>query len=171
MSSAPPKADKAREALEWCRYGHQKMMIGDPTGQDWVLIWAGTIALLRAVGHALVNEDAKSDVRLKEAQSAWWSGLNATKPNPLIFWKFIDHDRNQLLKQAELTAGQSTQLFLQGGTIARHVSPPPPPPPPIHTYQMNSGYFVGQDPRKLVRDAIEWWEQQLNDIEQKAAAG
>ncbi len=94
MSSTAPKAGKAREALEWCRYGHQKMMSGDPTGQDWVL----TIALLRAVGHALEKEDAKSDARVKKAQRSWWNTLKATKPNPSIFWEFIERDRNLLLK-------------------------------------------------------------------------
>jgi hypothetical protein len=63
VSSTAPKAGKAREYLEWCRHGHQKMR-GNPTGPDWVLIWAGTISLLRAVGHALRVEDAKSDPRL-----------------------------------------------------------------------------------------------------------
>jgi hypothetical protein len=51
-------AAKAREILEWCRYGLQKME-SDPTGFDWVMIWAGTIALLRAIGHALDKEDTK----------------------------------------------------------------------------------------------------------------
>jgi hypothetical protein len=34
---------------------------------------------------------------------------------------------------------------------------------------MKSGFFVGQDSRDLVREAIDWWEKQLSDIEQKAA--
>ena len=42
------------------------------------------------------------------------------------------------------------------------------PPTSICTYQMNSGRFVGQDPRDLVGDAIEWWEKQLDDIEREA---
>jgi hypothetical protein len=64
-----PRAGKAREVLGWCRYGHRKMM-SDPTGQDWVLIWAGTIALLRAVGHALEKDDAKSDARVPACPSS-----------------------------------------------------------------------------------------------------
>jgi hypothetical protein len=35
---------------------------------------------------------------------------------------------------------------------------------------MNSGPFAGRYPHDLVRDAIEWWEKQLDDIERKAAA-
>jgi hypothetical protein len=43
--SSKPRADKAREYLECCRHGHQKMS-SNPTGPGWVLVWAGTIALL-----------------------------------------------------------------------------------------------------------------------------
>jgi hypothetical protein len=167
-----PGAVKAREALEWCRYGHRKMRsnptMGPDWALDWVLIWAGTIALLRAVGHALVNEDAEIDARMKKAQRAWWDTLKATKPNPSIFWEFIERDRNLLLKEAELTAEPSATVFLSDGAIPRH-APRPPPPPPIYNYEMKSGRFAGQDPRDLVRDAIKWWEEQLDDIEQKAA--
>jgi hypothetical protein len=146
-------------------------MSSDPTGLEWVLTWAGTIALLRAVGHALVNDDAKKDARLEKAQRAWWDKLKAAKPNPSIFWEFIERDRNLLLKEADLTVGHSVQLFLSGGTIVpRHAPQPPPPQQPIYTYQMSSGCFAGQDPRDLVRDAIDWWEKQLSEIEQQAAA-
>ena len=114
MSSTAPRAGKAREVLDWCRYGHQKMR-DDPTGLDWVLVWAGTIALLRAVGHALEKEDAESDHRLKNVQDEWWGRLKATKPDPHIFWDFIERDRNLLLKEAELTVRRLLQGFLQDG--------------------------------------------------------
>jgi hypothetical protein len=150
-------------------------MRSNPTmGPDWVLdrvlIWAGTIALLRAVGHVLVDEDAESDARLKKVQSAWWKGLKATEPNPYIFFEFIDRDRNLLLHEAELTVEPSATVFLSGGTIPRHAPQPPPPSLPIYDYKMKSGRFAGQDARDLVGDAIKWWEKQLDDIEQKAAA-
>ena len=35
---------------------------------------------------------------------------------------------------------------------------------------MKNGRFAGRDPRDLVTDAIEWWEKQLDYIEQEAAA-
>jgi hypothetical protein len=199
VSSTAPGAVKAREALEWCRYGHQKMK-SNPTGLEWVLTWAGTIALLRAVGHALVNEDAEIDARMKNAQRAWWDKLKDTKPNPSIFWGFIERDRNLLLHEAELTVGHSVEMIPQSASLTLDATPPgirvhinggsteellqqPEPQPPgpiasfrappgetIYNYKMKFGRFAGQDPRDLVRDAIKWWEEQLDDIEQKAAA-
>jgi hypothetical protein len=157
VSSTAPRAAKAREVLDRCRHAHQKMG-SNPTVPDWVLIWVGTIALLRAVGHEL-EKDAESDTRLKQAHRAW---LNTRKkPNPPIFWDFI-------LKEADVDVEHSVKFTLpiSGGTIPRHA----PQPPPIYTYQMTSGRFAGQDTRNLVRDAIKWWEKQLDDIEQEAAA-
>jgi hypothetical protein len=96
MSFNAPRASKAREAPEWCRHGHQKMG-SDPTGSGWVLIWAGTIALLCEVGHALAKADAKSDVRLKtdtarmvegaekhEARSADFLGIHGAGQKPAL---------------------------------------------------------------------------------------
>jgi hypothetical protein len=154
-------------------------MRDNPTGLDWVLVWAGTIALLRAVGHVLEKEDAEGDPRLKNAQDAWRSRLKATKPDPHIFWEFIEHDRNQLLKEAELTVRRIFQDSLHDGIGLADsfdgqrlplLAPRSPPPTSICTYQMKSGRFAEQDPRDLVGDAIVWWEKQLDDIEQKAAA-
>jgi hypothetical protein len=135
---------------------------------------------LRAINHALRTEDAKSDTRLKKAQSDWWNTLKATKPNPPIFWEFIDYDRNRLLKEVELPVRRLFQESLQDGTLLadnldgqqlpQQLATRAPPPTSICTYQMKSGRFEKQDPRDLVRDAIEWWERQLDDIEQKAAA-
>lgn len=181
MSTTACRAAKAREVLDWCRYGHQKM-ISNPTGPDWVLTWAGTIALLRAVGHALAHDDAKRDARLMNALGAWWAALEAAKPNPAIFWQFIERNKNLLLKEAELTVRQSIRdpstITVKGDLSGRRgVQQPPSQPeqksPPlgpawIYTYQMTSGFFVGRDSRDLVGDAIEWWEKQLANIEAAA---
>ena len=194
-ASGESRAAKAREVLEWCRHAHYKMR-SNPTGPDWVLIWAGTIALLRAVGHTLDKEDGARDARLQKEQRSWWEKLKHTKPDPAIFWDFIERDRNKLLKEAELTVEQSAEVFIQGasatalaGNLGRRQEPPQsqpissiyatrtgqedprtPPPSAIYSYRMNSSPFIRQDPRDLVRDAIEWWEKQLSDIEQKATA-
>ena len=112
---------------------------------------AGTIALLRAVGHALVNDDAKKDDRLEKAQRAWWDKLRATKPNPSIFWDFIERDRNLLLHEAELTVGHSAEVFIGGPPPPALQEPPQPeqpPPPPSAIY---SGPLAA-DPRAFLVD-------------------
>jgi hypothetical protein len=141
----------------------------------------------RARGSAEGNRNGT--VRLKKEQESWWKGLKKTEPDPHIFRKFIDSDRNLLLKEAELTVTQGIHVVMQevacaSDSFSAHLSGQEPsqpeqrsppcsthsdPSPTSYSYHMKSGFFVGQDSRDLVREAVEWWEKQLSDIEQKAA--
>ncbi len=52
-------------------------------------------------------------------------------------------------------------------------NPPPKLSPPLpaasHSYHMMTGTYAGRDPRDLIEEAIAWWEQQIESIEQDAA--
>ncbi len=98
--------------------------------------------------------------RTRWDQDAW---------EPAIFWQFIRKDRNLLLHEAVLTAGmEETRSFHM--YAATHPSPPPPGPMLIRrAYPIEVGSFAGQDQRAVIRDAIEWWEQQIDGIEEDAA--
>jgi hypothetical protein len=170
-------AVRAQEFLEHCRQGLERLW-QDPTGHDWVIQWAGTLALLRTVGAALKNlqKDITADPRLQRAQADWWQRTKAAAPK--IYFEFIDDERNTLLHGATVNAGQSAMVPMQGAEVtalaAGQAPPPPKPipprPPTIHTYHMNSGPYEGSDPRELIKEGIAWWEQQIADIERDAAA-
>lgn len=176
MSSNPAHAVQARQFLDYCRHALTELR-KDPTGPEWIVRWAGAIALLRVVGFALQKQDGPTNPALGRAQAAWWNRLKASKPDPAIFWDFIQEDRNVLLHGAEIRAGQSTMLFLVGVSrtrlVAGQANPPATPAPPLlkatHSYHMNSGSFARRDPRDLVQEAIEWWEQQITEIEIEAS--
>jgi hypothetical protein len=91
----------------------------------------------------------------------------------------MERDRNRLLKEAELTVGQSAMVLFQGASVVALAGAQEPPQPEgnlrrvaqstaITSYHMNSGHFVGQDPRILTERAIEWWGEQLEKIEHDA---
>ena len=42
----------------------------------------------------------------------WWKGIKANKPEPMIFWEFIEKERNLILKEATFRAGQSVAVTL-----------------------------------------------------------
>ncbi len=174
------KAERARQMLEWCRAGHARMMQPPlPMSGDWMILWAGTLGLLRGSLYALKDVDAKRDPKIKAAQERWWAELGGKKgTSPPIFYSFIDNDRHQLLHMGEITAGQSFTANIYPGRIVignnRRMRPlPPNPAAPAKFneigYAMFGGHYQGHDPRNLVADAIAWIEQQLDQIEQDAA--
>ncbi len=57
-----PRATQARNVLDWCRLGHAELRREPVDG--WIVIWAGTLGLLRTVGDALEND---ADLRIREA--------------------------------------------------------------------------------------------------------
>jgi len=84
----------ARLVLEDCRGG-----LADLTdrvqGATWRRRWVAVITLLRTVGHVLNKVDASSSPKLKAAIANAWGDLNRSKPEPRIFWEFIDQERKQ----------------------------------------------------------------------------
>jgi hypothetical protein len=168
------RAARAREILEHCRQGLARLR-QNPI-EDWVILWAGTLSLLRTVGDALEKVDAKTNPRLSAAQADWWKRTQASRPP--IFFEFIRRDRNLLLHEAKLNAGQSAMVTLPGAEATASVagqSPPAPRPPQplvpaIYSYHINSGVFAGRDPRELIEEGIAWWELQIADVEGDAGA-
>ncbi|MEX3982138.1 hypothetical protein AB4Y45_24530 [Paraburkholderia sp. EG287A] len=63
--------------------------------------WFGIVGLLRSVGHVLDKVDAESSPEMRRAIREKWSELTATRPEPMIFWGFIEAERNRFLKNYE----------------------------------------------------------------------
>jgi hypothetical protein len=180
MSATKPQiASAARNVLKRAEYMSTELR-ADPRGDAWEAKFSASIALLRSVGHVLDKTDGKRSAKLRAAIDQWWTPINAGKRQkaPEIFWAFIDEERNLILKEGDVRAGQSTMIELVGVSATALVAgqtPPPPPPPPkppkaTHSYHMNHGPFAGRDPRDLIEEAIAWWRTQLDLIEEKANA-
>jgi hypothetical protein len=160
----------ARLALEDCREALRELR-GGPKGLVWRVRWAAAVALLRSVGHVLDNVDSKRSAAFSKVIKGKFADLKKTKPEPLIFWEFIERERNNLLKEYRTAARQNVtirpgvaRLFLGAG------SPSPREPadeglPPLYEHVMAEGSFNGQDPRDLVARAIEWWKKYLDEID------
>jgi hypothetical protein len=167
----PFEAFQARAVLEDCRIALLELR-ADPRGVQWRLRWCAVLALLRTVGHVLSKVDASSTSiapEFRDEAARWWKELNRTKPEPLIFWEFIEKDRNALLKEYQFSAEQG--IILRGdlntvplGALPLGASVAEP------TYLMKDGPFAGRDQRDVVQEAIDWWDDQLEEIAVRAAA-
>lgn len=140
-------------------------------GSAWRRRWINAVVLLRAVGHVLENVDAQRSVAYRTAIERAWKALQASKPEPAIFWQFIFEERNSILKEYRLAAGQGVTVR-PGGVVVNLKTgeqiASPGLPPEFH-YVMTDGPFKGTDQRDLLQQAITWWHSYLDQIEAEVA--
>jgi hypothetical protein len=176
--------EAARDVLARCDYLFGELQ-ANPMGIAWEAKFSATLALLRSVGHVLDKVDGEASPAARTEIDRWWAKIKSTqpkrgvtKPEPEIFWDFIEGERNLILKEGQLRAGQSAMVELVGAAAIMEVrgfgfsisDPPEPPkqsPKASYTYHMNDGPFRGRDPRDLIAEAVEWWRDQLDLIEGK----
>ena len=120
------------------------------------------MVLLRAVGHVLDKVDASRDPVLAKAVATWWVELKQSKPEPRIYWGFIDEERNSILKEYKSRAALSIETTVASFHIRTHE--PVEPSAPRVLLRMEGGDYSGQDQIKVVQEAILWWERQLESI-------
>lgn len=123
-------------------------------GDEWRRRWITVVVLLRTVGYVLKNVDATQSEKLKKIVDDKWKSIHDTKPEPAIFWEFIEKERNNILKEYKINAGQGITIVIGG--------------PTHYHYTINSGLFKGRDQLDVAQDAIEFWESYLDDIDSKA---
>jgi len=76
--------------------------------------------------------------------------------NPAIFWAFIYPERNNIVKEYEVGAGQGVTVHLGQNR------------PTEHHYLFNTGLFTGRDQREVLREAIAGWETYLDGVDRAA---
>lgn len=135
--------------------------------------WFSIVALLRAVGHVLCKVDSESSPAMKRAIKEQWSHLQSTRPEPKIFWDFIDAERNRFLKNYEHGIHRSITVPAaieghwmtvdcansQGGQFA--------PGSKLESRLTNST-FAGCYEKDIAWQAHEWWASYLDEIDSLA---
>jgi hypothetical protein len=133
--------------------------------QEFRVHWVALVALLRAVGHVLHKVDAASAPALGRAVAARWEEWQRSREEHLIFWEFIEDERNSVLKTYELgfepgdvpvvvRGAKGAEVF----TLDECIFKP-----------LVGGPFAGEDGRDIARDAILWWEHQLMEVSSAGA--
>ena len=156
----------ARTVLDDCRLAIQDFRDAAPT-PFWRVRWVGVVALLRAVGHVLQRVDAPSNPRIKVAVDSEFTALKQSRPHPLIFWEFIEGERNSVLKAYSFTihlhafahpgvASYDLRAGHTGGTE---------PTPTTYEYFLRSGPFAPRDPLDVCQEALAFWDAHLKRIE------
>jgi hypothetical protein len=141
--------------------------------------WISVVTLLRAVGHVLDKVDSTRSATVKAAIDAWWIKLKQTRPEPAIFWQFIEQERNTVVKQYTYTRSRTA-----------HCDPPRSPGKPnlcidvtykradrlqlsgfeFTNSERMTGPFKGKHEREVAELAIAWWHEQLDAIDRAAGS-
>jgi hypothetical protein len=158
----------ANEVLRDCEAALEDLRSG--VGLHWRTRWVSVVTLLRIVGHVLKKVDGARSPEMRAAVDAAYDQLKTTKPEPRIYWEFIEQGRNRLLKEYEFGVQQNVTVRLGGvwWNLATGQSGADPPGPTTYEHLVVGGSFIGQDPRDVVQLAIEWWRSYLDKIDQLA---
>lgn len=147
----------ARHVIADCREAHNELVDG-LSGSLWRRRYYVCVALLRTVGHVLHKVDSEVSSKHASVIEDWWQNQKDTKPEPAIYWSFVEEERNLFIKTYGPVAAQNMTVY-PGADRESEIS-----------YVMKDGAFQGVDPRKLILDAIEWWEQELDTIDRNVAS-
>lgn len=159
---------RAREVLSDCERALTDFEAAGPTPY-WRTRWTALVALLRSVGHVLQKIDAKQTPELKPVIDQAWAELKRTKPEPRVFWEFIEKERNNVLKAYQVGARLNitvrpgpASLSFSGRVDAAQSG--------LTTYEtfMRSGFYGGRDALAVCREAIAFWDRFLDDVEATA---
>ncbi len=161
---------KAQEVLDDCRLALE-LLEEEQDIRRWRVLWAGAVALLRAVGHVLIKVDGKADWEIAKLSNQAFAEWKGSSPDHAIFREFIERDRNSILKEydfrfhplAEVDIAVAVRLRPVGGgediVELQH-----------HKLDENiyrpllEGFREGDDARDVYQEAIDWWERQLKKI-------
>jgi hypothetical protein len=142
-------------------------------GEAFRVSWFSVVGLLRAVGHVLDKVDALSSASMRNGVTYKWEELKASRPEPLIYWEFINAERDRFLKNYEHgisrtltvpTLVEGIYLTVDGGNSRGGEFAPGR----SYISAIASGEFAGQNERDIAWIAHDWWSDYLDTVDQLA---
>jgi len=138
----------------------------------WRVNWAGGVALLRAVGHVLLNVDQKANVELAKISDAAHRRWRSNDPAHAVYRDFILEERNTILKEYrskvyprdKISVAITKNLNISEVDGVSYLHQPADLDENLFR-PILEGYGEGEDARDIFEEAIEWWERELDMID------
>lgn len=118
------------------------------------MAWISCLTYLRAVGHVLDKVDGGRSKWLREAGARKYDECKQDRFGNLIFWEFIEAERNILLKEYQSSIWEKSPTQTYGNGKPTHLD-----------------ILIGTDvfkPMDAVQASLNWWEQYLDGVEELA---
>jgi hypothetical protein len=152
------------------------MLQAETDADRWRVHWAGGVALLRAIGHVLLNVDQAADAELAKVATAAHRRWKSADPAYAVYREFILEERNTILKE------YSSKVHpLNHVPVAIRLTLVHPETGEIRYLDQRAdlddnlflplveGYGEGEDARDVFEEAIDWWQRELTSIEREMA--
>ncbi|WP_010197179.1 hypothetical protein [Psychrobacter sp. PAMC 21119] len=140
------------------------MLENETNYESFRVLWVAAITLARAIGHILDKVDSRQSELMKVTVSNKWKSLKENKEVAAnkIFFEFIEDERNKILKEYEFGLLSSpidlfvvdTDSIPSKFTLGDGIYIP-----------LQNGFYVGTDCRDVLAEAIQWWEEYINEID------
>lgn len=146
----------AKGVLYLCRLSFEKFKKDRPTGDDYRLHYFLILTLLRTVrdGLKIDCKDPRLHPDIAKEIELFFSDVEKNKPEPEIYWKFITNEANKLFHEFDSPEGARQSADSLGKRL----------------YTLDNDDFKGKNQQYVIKDAINWWDKQLEDIIIKAGA-
>jgi hypothetical protein len=176
MQEASTAQFRARRVLADCRWA-LSLYSRDLSGEPLRVAWVSILTLLRAVGHVLDKVDAQHDQDVRRTVDHFWQSLKSTKPEPKIYWEFIESERNTILKQYAFGFSRTFQVSISQqasvivelrGDMLEAEQQPKQNLPDVRSLIVD-GPFKGRSEKEVAEEAVEWWEEVLTEIERRTS--
>lgn len=153
---------EARRILNDCNLALE-MLESEDAHDRWRVLWAGAIALTRAVGHVLQGVDGSRNAELLRLSNEAWARWR-TEPQHLIFMNFIKPERDLLLKEYKSNVEGGVDVygitFIDENGLEKIESIDA-----ILYRPIMNGHYAGEDARDVLRAALDWWAQELDALD------
>jgi hypothetical protein len=138
---------------------------------DWRFAFAGAVTLLRAVAHVLKKVDACESNHHRRVIEYWWNRVRSDQ-KAAIFNDFVCKNRDIILKEYQFNFKNEPprQIMLeQGGFLLTEDGKCLVTEPVAHMVQ--TGPWRGHGALRLLEDAYNWWQIELDGIEEGIQKG
>ena len=148
---------KSRAVLQDGRHVYELLETeADPA--SFRVLWVAGTALARAIGHILHKVDGRTGELARGIVAREFGSWKSKSEEHAIYWDFICDERNKVLKQYELgflpgpiqVAVGDDVFELDEGLFC----------------PMPDGRYAGADCRDVLKEALDWWSERLDLIDQ-----
>ena len=128
------------------------------------------VALLRAVGHVLDKVDGQKSREIRRVVGDEYRKLRDSKPEPHIFWAFIEEERNLVLKEyrfrgAHVSGFNVTSIGTTSLKTGQQFTLTQEGVGDLHLHVFDEGPFAGRNHLDVATEAIHWWRSHLDQID------